>query len=154
MSTLPLQSLPAQLGRNLVLAQSASTPRTNRWLIAAPVLGMASAVALLLLPLAGFGTATAVYAAFCLGIASLYLALVPICEHGGKMALVMAIANASAALMLADWSVALHSWLSLQTVIAALWLLRDQHSGTRALAGLLLGLNAGAVAALGITLSG
>ncbi len=126
--------------------------RQALWPLLAPVLGMLAAVALLLLPMLGFGQADTVYAAFSLGIACLYLALIPSCETGGRAALVLAISNAVAALWLYDWDSALHGWLSLQTVIAALWLIRDQASGSRAIAGLLLGLNAGAVMALGFTL--
>ena len=129
-----------------------AVPTVWQWL--APVLGMAGAAALMLLPSIGIGAPAAVYAGFSVGLAALYLALVPTCEHGGKAALAMATANAVAGVLLYDWLAALHGWLSLQTVIAALWLLRDQNSGERALAGLLLGLNAGAVAALSFGVHG
>ncbi|NQD37041.1 hypothetical protein HPT27_08395 [Permianibacter sp. IMCC34836] len=146
MSTFPLQARPSPA---LSLPVAAGP-----WAIFAPVLGMAGAVLLMLLPTFGFGDAGPVYAAFSLGIATLYLALVPICERSGRAAMVLAVANAIAGIALVDWTSALHGWLSLQTVIAALWLLRDQNRGERALAGLILGLNAGAVAALGFSLSG
>jgi len=129
-----------------------SLPVTGSWIVLAPLLGMTGAAALMLLPRLGLGEPGAIFAAFSLGIALIYLALIPTCEHGGGSALLMAVANIAAGFALYDWPAALHAWLSLQTVLAALWLLRDQNTGTRALAGLLLGLNAGAVAALGFSL--
>lgn len=146
-----MSTLPLHVRRSPALSLPVAA---GPWAILAPVLGMAGAVLLMLLPTVGIGNAGPVYAAFCLGIAALYLALVPICERGGRAALALAVANSIAGIALLDWTSALHGWLSLQTVVAALWLLRDQNRGERALAGLILGLNAGAVAALGFSLSG
>jgi hypothetical protein len=150
MSTLPL-SFPSH-STSLSPALSLTMAKPSRWTLLGPVLGMLGAAALMLLPQIGIGSMESVYAAFSLGIASLYLALIPSCERGGRAALLLAVANAAAALTLFDWSSAMHAWLSLQTVIAAVWLVRDQNSGARALAGLLVGLNAGAVAAMGFSL--
>ena len=140
------------LARPLPLSQSLAPSRPETWTLVAPLLGVAGAALLSGLPLLGIGSADHVYAAFCLGLAVLYLALIPGCEHGGGMALIMALGNGAAAMALADWPAALHGWLALQTLVAALWLVRDQAQGQRSLAGLLLGLNAGAVAALGFSL--
>ncbi len=143
-----MSSVPMEITRPHALA----VPAVWQWL--GPLLGMAGAATLMLLPSFGIGQPAAVFAAFSLGLAALYLALVPSCERGGGAALAMAAGNAIAGFALYDWTAALHGWLSLQTVIAALWLLRDQNRGERALAGLLLGLNAGAVAALSFGVHG
>jgi hypothetical protein len=140
------------VARPLPLSQTFVPSRPETWTLVAPLLGVAGAVLLSVLPLLGFGSAEQVYAAFCLGLAMLYLALIPGCEQDGGMALVMAVGNGADAIALADWPAALHGWLALQTLVAALWLVRDQAQGQRSLAGLLLGLNAGAVAALGFSL--
>lgn len=149
---LPPELRPAPAA-TLALIDKFSPVKASPWAFTAPLLGMAGAALLMLLPRFGIGEAGAVFAAFCLGVAALYLALIPTCVRGGVAALLMAVGNTTAGLMLVDWPSALHGWLSLQTVVAALWLLRDQNAGTRALAGLLLGLNAGAVAALGFALT-
>ncbi|MFN4291286.1 MAG: hypothetical protein ACK4E7_10460 [Permianibacter sp.] len=148
----PTLLLSPLVARRLRLSQTLAPHRPETWALLAPLLGVSGAALLGALPLLGIGSTEQVYAAFCLGLALLYLALVPGCEHGGGMALLMALANGAAAIALVDWPAALHGWLALQTMVAALWLVRDQAHGERSLAGLLLGLNAGAVAALGFSL--
>lgn len=148
----PTPLLPPLVARQLRRSQTLAPQQPETWALVAPLLGVTGAVLLSMLPLLGTGSVEQVYAAFCLGLAMLYLALVPGCEHGGGLALIMAVGNGIAAIALVDRPAALHGWLSLQTLVAALWLVRDQAHGERSLAGLLLGLNAGAVAALGFSL--
>lgn len=135
------------------VATSQRTPvSTFNWQLLAPALGMAASVSLAMLSWPSGASPTAIYASFSIGLALVYLALVPSCEHGGRAALVLALGQAALGLLCWQSPTILHTGLGLQTVIATLWLLREQSQGERAMAGLMLGLSTGAVVGLGFAL--
>ncbi len=123
------------------------------WSLLAPVLGMAASAALAWLGSLVAVAPAALYASLSLGLALIYLALIPVCEHGGRAALLLAIGQAALGMLCWQAPSMLHAGLALQTVVAAIWLLRDQSQGERAIAGLMLGLSTGAVVGLGLALA-
>lgn len=144
--------------KTLMLLPAVTASPSNRasalnWQLFAPALGMAASTGLGLLSWPSGASPAAIYACFSLGMALVYLALVPSCEQGGRAALVLALGQGALGLLCWQSPTLLHAGLGLQTVIAALWLLREQPQGERAMAGLMLGLSTGAVVGLGFALA-
>ena len=109
----------------------------------APLVGAAIAFIVSLLP-AWTGTAALpAWNAFILLLGFLYWALLPQCRTP-VIPFALGLANMSFALLFFGEPTALHWWLSAQTIIAAIWLLRSDDAIELSSAGLMLGMNASA----------
>jgi len=124
-----------------VVALRTLNPR--QWL--APLFGAVLGYGISLLPEL-FGTpALPAWSALTLLLGFVYLALLPGCRWVWP-GLSLALINIGVALNTLDNPGALKSWLGLQTIIAAIWLLRRDQPEELTTAGLILGLCASATA--------
>lgn len=108
-----------------------------------PILGALIAAGIAALPLIFGASAASAWAALTLLMGFIYFALIPVSQKW-LSALLLGVGNISVALMFQENLKVLHFWMSAQTIMAGIWLLRTERVVELSAAGLLLGINAGA----------
>lgn len=135
---------------NSPLTSSSAQPRRRaldvryQWRVQlSPALGAGIAASIAALPQVFGASPVSAWAALTLLMGFIYFALLPVAQKWPS-ALLLGIGNIAIALAFQENLSMLHSWVSAQTIVAGIWLLRTERLIELSAAGLLLGINAGA----------